>query len=103
MALIWGIVFALALALALIMLAMLIGLLFSAMISAINWDAVLRFIAPTAFETRAIEEILEGGRVLFLEVKSLRGRLSPAQSAFRDAAQGWHGRWCARQRMRWTR
>ena len=25
-------------------------------------EAVLRFIAPTAFETRPIEEILEGGR-----------------------------------------
>lgn len=24
-------------------------------------DAILRFIAPTAFETRSIEEILEGG------------------------------------------
>jgi len=55
---IWGIVFALAL----ITLAMLLGLLIWALISAITWDAVLRFIAPTAFETRAIEEILEGGR-----------------------------------------
>lgn len=55
---IWGIVFALAL----IMLATLIGLMLWAVISAIDWDAVLRFIAPTAFETRAIEEILEGGR-----------------------------------------
>lgn len=54
---IWGIIFALAL----IMLAMLIGLLLWTVISAINWDAVLRFIAPTAFETRAIDEILEGG------------------------------------------
>lgn len=51
---IWGIFFALAL----IMFAMLIGLL----IWAIDWEAVLRFIAPTAFETRPIEEILEGGR-----------------------------------------
>lgn len=55
---IWGIVFALAL----IMLAILIGLLIWAVFSAIDWNAVLRFIAPTAFETRAIEEILEGGR-----------------------------------------
>ena len=55
---IWGIVFALAL----IMLAILIGLLIWAVFSAIDWNAVLRFIAPTAFEIRAIEEILEGGR-----------------------------------------
>ncbi len=55
---IWGIVFTLAL----ITLAMLVGLLIWALISAINWDAVLRFIAPTAFETRPIEDILEGGR-----------------------------------------
>lgn len=27
-----------------------------------DWTAVLRFIAPTAFETRSIEEIIEGGR-----------------------------------------
>ncbi len=54
---IWGIVFALTL----IMLAMLIGLLLWMLISVINWEAVLRFIAPTAFETRSIEEILEGG------------------------------------------
>ena len=34
--------------------------------------------------------VLSGGRVLFLELKSLKGRLSPAQEAFRDAvlAQG---------------
>jgi len=34
--------------------------------------------------------ILCGGRVLFLELKSLKGRLSPTQEAFRDAvlAQG---------------
>ncbi len=34
--------------------------------------------------------ILCDGRVLFLELKSLRGKLSPAQEAFRDAvlAQG---------------
>ena len=56
---IWGIFFALAL----IMFAMLIGLLIWAVISAIGWEAVLRFIAPTAFETRPIEEILEGGRL----------------------------------------
>lgn len=28
----------------------------------IDRTAVLRFVAPTAFETRSIEEILEGGR-----------------------------------------
>lgn len=28
---------------------------------AIDRDTILRFIAPTAFETRSIEEILEGG------------------------------------------
>ncbi len=28
---------------------------------AIDSDAILRFIAPTAFEIRSIEEILEGG------------------------------------------
>lgn len=28
---------------------------------AIDSDTILRFIAPTAFETRSIEEILEGG------------------------------------------
>lgn len=55
---IWGIVFALSL----IVLAVLIGLLLWTVISAINWDAVLRFIAPTAFDLRPIEEILEGGR-----------------------------------------
>ena len=34
--------------------------------------------------------VLCGGRVLFLELKSLKGRLSPAQEEFRDAvlAQG---------------
>ncbi|MBC7163838.1 MAG: VRR-NUC domain-containing protein [Roseovarius sp.] len=37
--------------------------------------------------------VLCHGRVLFLELKSLKGRLSPAQAAFRDAVQaqgqGW--------------
>lgn len=37
--------------------------------------------------------VLCAGRVLFLELKSLKGRLSPAQQAFRDAVQaqgfGW--------------
>jgi len=37
--------------------------------------------------------VLSGGRVLFLELKSPRGRLSPEQVAFRDAVQaqgfGW--------------
>lgn len=28
----------------------------------IDLTSVLRFVAPTAFETRSIEEILEGGR-----------------------------------------
>ena len=55
---IWGIVFALSL----IMLTVLVGLLLWTMISAIDWDAVLRFIAPTAFDPRPIEEILEGVR-----------------------------------------
>ena len=31
--------------------------------------------------------VLSGGRVLFLEVKSATGRLSPAQADFRDAVQ----------------
>lgn len=31
--------------------------------------------------------VLAEGRALFLEVKSARGRLSPAQTAFRDAVQ----------------
>lgn len=31
--------------------------------------------------------VLAEGRALFLEVKSARGRLSPAQGAFRDAVQ----------------
>ncbi|MDO5758528.1 MAG: hypothetical protein Q4P24_13730 [Rhodobacterales bacterium] len=41
-------------------LALLAGLLISAALSAIDWTAVLRFVAPTAFETCSIEEILEG-------------------------------------------
>jgi hypothetical protein len=53
----WAIVFAFALG----MLALLAGLLTWALVAAVDWDAVLRFIAPTAFETRSIEEILEGG------------------------------------------
>lgn len=28
----------------------------------VDWTAVLRFVAPTAFETRSIEQILEGSR-----------------------------------------
>jgi hypothetical protein len=32
--------------------------------------------------------ILSDGKVLFLELKSLKGRLSPAQKAFRDAVLG---------------
>jgi hypothetical protein len=32
--------------------------------------------------------ILSQGRVVFLELKSLKGRLSPAQEAFRDAVLG---------------
>ncbi len=54
----WAIVFALML----IMLVLLAGLLIWALVAAVDWEAVLRFIAPTAFETRPIEEILEGGR-----------------------------------------
>lgn len=54
----WAIVFAFALG----MLVLLTGLLIWALAAAVDWTAVLRFIAPTAFETRAIEEILEGGR-----------------------------------------
>ena len=54
---VWGIVLALMPG----MLALLAGLLTWATITAIDWSAVLRFIAPTAFETRLIEEILEGG------------------------------------------
>ncbi|ARJ68689.1 hypothetical protein [Paracoccus contaminans] len=54
----WAIVFALML----IMLVLLAGLLIWALVAAVDWEAVLRFIAPTAFETRSIEEILEGGR-----------------------------------------
>jgi len=37
--------------------------------------------------------VLSNGRVLFLELKSIKGRLSPAQEAFRDTVQaqgfGW--------------
>lgn len=54
----WAIVFAFALG----MLAFLAGLLIWALVAVVDWTAVLRFIAPTAFETRSIEEILEGGR-----------------------------------------
>lgn len=55
---IWGIMFALML----IMFALIIGALVWLAASMIDWTAVLRFIAPTAFETRPIEDILEGGR-----------------------------------------
>jgi hypothetical protein len=54
----WAIVFAFALG----MFAFLAGLLLWALVAVVDWTAVLRFIAPTAFETRSIEEILEGGR-----------------------------------------
>lgn len=54
----WAIVFAFALG----MLVLLAGLLIWALVAAVDWTAVLHFIAPTAFETRSIEEILEGGR-----------------------------------------
>lgn len=37
--------------------------------------------------------VLCAGRVLFLELKSLKGRLSPAQQAFRDAVQAQGFRW----------
>lgn len=52
----WAIVFAVMLAI----LALLDALLIWAVISIIDWLAVLRFIAPTAFETRSIEDIIEG-------------------------------------------
>lgn len=32
------------------------------LLSAVEWQAVLRFIAPTAFEIRPIEALLEGAR-----------------------------------------
>lgn len=54
---IWGIMFALML----IMFALIIGALVWLVASMIDWTAVLRFIAPTAFETRPVEEILERG------------------------------------------
>ena len=54
----WAIIFAFALG----MFAFLAGLLIWALVAVVDWTAVLRFIAPTAFETRSIEEILEGGR-----------------------------------------
>lgn len=54
----WAIVFAFALG----MFAFLAGLLIWALVAVVDWTAVLRFIAPTAFETRSIEEIVEGGR-----------------------------------------
>lgn len=52
----WAIVFAVMLG----VLALLVGLLIWAVFSIIDWTAVLRFIAPTAFETRSIEDIIEG-------------------------------------------
>lgn len=52
----WAIVFAVMLG----VLALFVGLLIWALISIIDWTAVLRFIAPTAFETRSIEDIIEG-------------------------------------------
>ena len=53
----WAIVFAFALG----MLVLLAGLLIWALVATVDWDVVLRFIAPTAFETRPVEEIVEGG------------------------------------------
>ena len=55
---IWGIMFALMLGM------FVLGIVAAIWIAAsmIDWTAVLRFIAPTAFKTRSIEEILEGGR-----------------------------------------
>lgn len=57
MAPIWGVI----LALMLIMFVLLITALVWEAVAAIEWQAVLRFIAPTAFETRSVEEILERG------------------------------------------
>lgn len=57
MAPIWGVVFALML----IMFVLLIAALVWLVASMIDWTAVLRFIAPTAFETLPVEEILERG------------------------------------------
>lgn len=54
---IWGVV----VALMLIMFVLLIAALVWAAVAAIEWQAVLRFIAPTAFETRPVEKILERG------------------------------------------
>lgn len=51
----WAIVFAVMLGL----LALLGALLIWTVFSIIDWSAVLRFIAPTAFETRSIEDIIE--------------------------------------------
>ncbi|SIR09262.1 hypothetical protein SAMN05421641_12438 [Paracoccus thiocyanatus] len=53
----WSIIFALMLIIA----SLLIGALVWIALMRIDWTEVLRFIAPTAFETRSIEEILEGG------------------------------------------
>lgn len=52
----WAIVFAAMLCI----LALLGALLIWTVISIIDWSAVLRFIAPTAFETRSIVDIIEG-------------------------------------------
>lgn len=54
---IWGIVFVLVFA----MLVLVIVAVLWLAASMINWDVVLRFTAPTAFEIRPVEEILEKG------------------------------------------
>ncbi|WP_374635331.1 hypothetical protein [Paracoccus sp. (in: a-proteobacteria)] len=55
---IWGITFALMLGMFLLVIVAAVWIA----ASVIDWNAVLHFIAPTAFETRPIEEILAGGQ-----------------------------------------